>query len=116
MLRPNSSRLPKVDNSGARVRELSAPLAAAGISILYQSSYMSDFIFVSTCNFPAHSIISIRTRLQFFLFDISPILIAFGSPPSLSVCAGLMYAGIHLRLDFLLRLSPMTMRVLNTFY
>jgi hypothetical protein len=34
------------DNSGARVRELSAPLAAAGISILYQSSYMSDFIFV----------------------------------------------------------------------
>ncbi|KAF5358926.1 hypothetical protein D9758_004845 [Tetrapyrgos nigripes] len=35
-----------VDNSGARVNELSAPLAAAGISILYQSSYMSDFIFV----------------------------------------------------------------------
>ena len=35
-----------LDNSGARVHELSAPLAAAGISILYQSSYMSDFIFV----------------------------------------------------------------------
>ena len=35
------------DTSGARVHELSAPLAAAGISILYQSSYMSDFIFVS---------------------------------------------------------------------
>ncbi|KAF8639804.1 hypothetical protein AX17_001063 [Amanita inopinata Kibby_2008] len=34
------------DISGARVNELSAPLAAAGISILYQSSYMSDFIFV----------------------------------------------------------------------
>ncbi|KXN92286.1 hypothetical protein AN958_08517 [Leucoagaricus sp. SymC.cos] len=34
------------DNSGARVNELSAPLAAAGISILYQSSYMCDFIFV----------------------------------------------------------------------
>ncbi|KAJ7498679.1 hypothetical protein FB451DRAFT_1161382 [Mycena latifolia] len=34
------------DNAGARVNELSAPLAAAGISILYQSSYMSDFIFV----------------------------------------------------------------------
>ncbi|EKM79868.1 hypothetical protein AGABI1DRAFT_106212 [Agaricus bisporus var. burnettii JB137-S8] len=31
---------------GARVNELSAPLAAAGISILYQSSYMCDFIFV----------------------------------------------------------------------
>jgi hypothetical protein len=36
------------DNSGARVHELSAPLAAAGISILYQSSYMSDFILVSS--------------------------------------------------------------------
>lgn len=35
-----------LDNSGARVNEVSAPLAAAGISILYQSSYMSDFIFV----------------------------------------------------------------------
>lgn len=34
------------DNSGARVNEVSAPLAAAGISILYQSSYMSDFILV----------------------------------------------------------------------
>ncbi|KAF9226689.1 hypothetical protein BS17DRAFT_806773 [Gyrodon lividus] len=36
----------QLDNSGARVHELSAPLATAGISILYQSSYMSDFIFV----------------------------------------------------------------------
>lgn len=36
----------QLDNSGARVNELSAPLAAAGISILYQSSYMSDFIIV----------------------------------------------------------------------
>ncbi|KAF5321680.1 hypothetical protein D9619_000617 [Psilocybe cf. subviscida] len=36
----------QLDNSGTRVHDLSAPLAAAGISILYQSSYMSDFIFV----------------------------------------------------------------------
>lgn len=43
----HSPRLtPSEDNAGARVNELSAPLAAAGISILYQSSYMSDFIFV----------------------------------------------------------------------
>ncbi|KAJ3862656.1 hypothetical protein EV359DRAFT_44711 [Lentinula novae-zelandiae] len=35
-----------LDNAGARVYEVSAPLAAAGISILYQSSYLSDFIFV----------------------------------------------------------------------
>ncbi|KAG6821503.1 hypothetical protein H0H93_000011 [Arthromyces matolae] len=36
----------QIDTSGARVNEVSAPLAAAGISILYQSSYMSDFILV----------------------------------------------------------------------
>ncbi|KAG5648852.1 hypothetical protein DXG03_000201 [Asterophora parasitica] len=36
----------QIDNSGARVTEVSAPLAAAGISILYHSTYMSDFILV----------------------------------------------------------------------
>ncbi|KAG6827092.1 hypothetical protein H0H92_013224 [Tricholoma furcatifolium] len=36
----------QIDTSGARVNEVSAPLAAAGISILYQSSYMCDFILV----------------------------------------------------------------------
>ena len=36
----------EIDNTGARVHEISAPLAAAGISILYQSSHISDFIFV----------------------------------------------------------------------
>ncbi|KAF5363471.1 hypothetical protein D9756_000171 [Leucocoprinus leucothites] len=40
------SHTDQYDNSGARVNELSGPLAAAGISILYQSSYMCDFIFV----------------------------------------------------------------------
>ncbi|KAI0335648.1 hypothetical protein GY45DRAFT_1366722 [Cubamyces sp. BRFM 1775] len=45
-----------LDNSGARVHELSAPLAAAGISILYQSSYMSDFIFVSLRSYPASAV------------------------------------------------------------
>ncbi|KIJ56750.1 hypothetical protein M422DRAFT_22904 [Sphaerobolus stellatus SS14] len=38
----------RLDKAGARVRELSAPLAQAGISILYQSSYTSDFIFVKS--------------------------------------------------------------------
>ncbi|KAF8914206.1 hypothetical protein CPB84DRAFT_1840939 [Gymnopilus junonius] len=36
----------QTDNSGSRIYDLSAPLATAGISILYQSSYTSDFIFV----------------------------------------------------------------------
>ncbi|KZT39658.1 hypothetical protein SISSUDRAFT_624571 [Sistotremastrum suecicum HHB10207 ss-3] len=37
-----------LDTAGARVRELSAPLAAAGISIFYQSSHQSDFIIVKS--------------------------------------------------------------------
>lgn len=35
-----------VDDASARIREISALLK--GISILYQSSYATDFIFVST--------------------------------------------------------------------
>lgn len=35
-----------VGDAGARVCEISAALASAGVSILYQSSYMSDFILV----------------------------------------------------------------------
>lgn len=46
---PSPTRLTNIaGESGGRIHELSAPLAAAGISILYQSSYMSDFIFVRT--------------------------------------------------------------------
>ncbi|KAF9647844.1 hypothetical protein BDM02DRAFT_3156000 [Thelephora ganbajun] len=37
-----------IDKSGARVHELSAPLAEAGISILYLSSYLCDFILVKS--------------------------------------------------------------------
>lgn len=89
----NSFRFLEVDNSGARVRELSAPLAAAGISILYQSSYTSDFIFVSALQSSGTAIaIATRTRLH------TSILIAFGSPSPFSVIAGLMYAGVHLLL------------------
>ncbi len=44
------------DKSGARINELSALLADAGISILYQSSYMCDFIFVRRrCCRPAYA-------------------------------------------------------------
>ncbi|KAJ3090512.1 hypothetical protein HK102_003477, partial [Quaeritorhiza haematococci] len=34
-----------LDNSGKRINELSAPLARAGISIFYLSTYQTDFIF-----------------------------------------------------------------------
>jgi hypothetical protein len=54
-------------DTGTRVHELSAPLAAAGISILYQSSYTSDFIFVRiilavTLHISKMTHLSIRSR------------------------------------------------------
>ncbi|KAF9263711.1 hypothetical protein L218DRAFT_999566 [Marasmius fiardii PR-910] len=57
-----------LDYSGARVNELSAPLAAAGISILYQSSYMSDFIFVKESRLPAA--LTLLTNAGFDLYSV----------------------------------------------
>ncbi|KAH9833754.1 uncharacterized protein C8Q71DRAFT_860029 [Rhodofomes roseus] len=59
-----------LDNSGARVRELSAPLAAAGISILYQSSYMSDFIFVKSSRLS--QVMSLLATAGFGLYSDNP--------------------------------------------
>ncbi|RDB19815.1 hypothetical protein Hypma_012787 [Hypsizygus marmoreus] len=57
----------QIDNSGARVHEVSAPLAAAGISILYQSSYMSDFIFVKESRL--HEVMSLLAAAGFDLYS-----------------------------------------------
>ncbi|THH19774.1 hypothetical protein EW146_g1449 [Bondarzewia mesenterica] len=59
-----------LDNAGARVHELSAPLAAAGISILYQSSYMSDFIFVKSVRL--QEVMSILGSAGFDLYSSDP--------------------------------------------
>ncbi|TFK22318.1 hypothetical protein FA15DRAFT_596298 [Coprinopsis marcescibilis] len=63
----------QMDNSGARVRELSAPLAAAGISILYQSSYMSDFIFVKESRL--QDALSLFNTAGFDLYSPDPSLL-----------------------------------------
>ncbi|KAH9948384.1 hypothetical protein B0H21DRAFT_242952 [Amylocystis lapponica] len=73
----------QLDNSGARVHELSAPLAAAGISILYQSSYMSDFIFVKS--FRLTEVMSLLASAGFDLYSsdlhhLSAQLSTFPSP------------------------------------
>ncbi|KAG9317365.1 hypothetical protein JVU11DRAFT_1564 [Chiua virens] len=60
----------RLDNSGTRVHELSAPLAAAGISILYQSSYMSDFIFVK--EFRLREAMSLFGAAGFDLYSSDP--------------------------------------------
>ncbi|VDB90180.1 unnamed protein product [Peniophora sp. CBMAI 1063] len=58
------------DNTGARVHEISAPLAAAGISILYQSSHISDFIFVKASRL--HEVLSIFSSAGYDLLSSNP--------------------------------------------
>ncbi|KAI6035040.1 hypothetical protein F5J12DRAFT_901922 [Pisolithus orientalis] len=75
----------QLDNSGARVHELSAPLAAAGISILYQSSYRSDFIFVKESRL--HQVLSLLRAAGFDLYSsdaepFPPIASPLASPPT----------------------------------
>ncbi|KIO12577.1 hypothetical protein M404DRAFT_19359 [Pisolithus tinctorius Marx 270] len=75
----------QLDNSGARVHELSAPLAAAGISILYQSSYRSDFIFVKESRL--HQVLSLLRAAGFDLYSsdaepFPPITSPLASPPT----------------------------------
>jgi len=67
----------QIDSSGERVYELSAPLAAAGISILYQSTYMSDFIFVKESRL--HEVTSLFSEAGFHIYssdsgDLAPKL------------------------------------------
>ncbi|KAK0190661.1 hypothetical protein F5146DRAFT_1111499 [Armillaria mellea] len=57
----------QLDKSGARINELSALLADAGISILYQSSYMCDFIFVKESRLP--EALSIFSEAGFDLYS-----------------------------------------------
>ncbi|KAI6047522.1 hypothetical protein EDC04DRAFT_2864577 [Pisolithus marmoratus] len=70
----------QLDNSGARVHELSAPLAAAGISILYQSSYRSDFIFVKESRL--HQVLCLLRTAGFDLYssDAEPSSLGAMSP------------------------------------
>ncbi|KAI0796926.1 hypothetical protein C8Q75DRAFT_802592 [Abortiporus biennis] len=67
-----------LDNSGARIHELSAPIAAAGISILYQSSYMSDFIFVKQHRLS--EVMSLLASSGFDLYSSDPQNLTFASP------------------------------------
>lgn len=69
-----------IGSSGSRVRELSAPLAAAGISILYQSSYLSDFIVVK-----ASRLVEVMKLLGdegFTLYNADPYQVASNHIPT----------------------------------
>lgn len=78
MLTSDFSFLNLPGDSGSRVRELSAPLAAAGISILYQSSYLSDFIFVK--DFRLEEVMKLLGAEGFTLYNTSPYDLPVSSP------------------------------------
>ncbi|KAF8622160.1 hypothetical protein AX15_007278 [Amanita polypyramis BW_CC] len=86
----------QLDTSGARVNELSALLAAAGISILYQSSYMSDFIFVKECCL--QRALDLFSNAGFDLYPVDATLTASGqadphAPAGLTVDVGPVHSG-----------------------
>ncbi|KAJ7571852.1 hypothetical protein C8J56DRAFT_845220 [Mycena floridula] len=70
----------EMGNSGARVNELSAPLAEAGISILYQSSYMSDFILVKESRI--QEAMSLFQSAGFDLYNPDTTMLTSPSPTS----------------------------------
>ncbi|KAH9482540.1 hypothetical protein JR316_0004640 [Psilocybe cubensis] len=72
----------RMDNSGTRVYDLSAPLAAAGISILYQSSYMSDFIFVKESRLQEAMELFASAGFHLYASDCNPSLSPSVSPSS----------------------------------
>ncbi|KAF8680470.1 ACT domain [Rhizoctonia solani] len=70
----------KFGDAGTRVCEISAALAHAGISILYQSSYMSDFILVKSSSLP--SVIALLAHAGFGLYSTDAVaLTSTVSPP-----------------------------------
>ncbi|KAJ1311045.1 hypothetical protein OPQ81_009550 [Rhizoctonia solani] len=70
----------KFGDAGTRVCEISAALARAGISILYQSSYMSDFILVKSSSLP--SVIALLAHAGFGLYSTDAIALTSSvSPP-----------------------------------
>ncbi|PPQ77674.1 hypothetical protein CVT25_011109 [Psilocybe cyanescens] len=72
----------QMDSSGTRVYDLSAPLAAAGISILYQSSYMSDFIFVKESRLQEAMDLFASAGFHLYASDSNPLISPSVSPSS----------------------------------
>ncbi|QRV91090.1 hypothetical protein RhiJN_19108 [Ceratobasidium sp. AG-Ba] len=73
----------KFGDAGARVCEISAALARAGVSILYQSSYMSDFILVKSSSLP--SVIALLAHAGFGLYSTDAVALTSSMSPPLTV-------------------------------
>ncbi|KAI9136620.1 hypothetical protein BKA69DRAFT_1128946 [Paraphysoderma sedebokerense] len=57
------------ENAGKRISELSAPLAKAGISIFYLSTYQTDFVFVKEKRVPLVIQTLLQSNFTFLDFD-----------------------------------------------
>ncbi|KAG9085717.1 hypothetical protein FS749_004206 [Ceratobasidium sp. UAMH 11750] len=73
----------KFGDAGARVCEISAALARAGVSILYQSSYMSDFILVKSSSLP--SVIALLAHAGFGLYSTDAVALTSRMSPPLAI-------------------------------
>ncbi|CUA73861.1 hypothetical protein RSOLAG22IIIB_01382 [Rhizoctonia solani] len=86
----------KFGDAGTRVCEISAALARAGISILYQSSYMSDFILVKSSSLP--SVIALLAHAGFGLYSTDAIALTSSvSPPIIDPPVALIDRGMTVR-------------------
>ncbi|KAG8748502.1 hypothetical protein FRC10_003635 [Ceratobasidium sp. 414] len=75
----------KFGDAGTRVCEISAALARAGVSILYQSSYMSDFILVKSSSLP--SVIALLAHAGFGLYSTDAVALTSRMSPPLVIPA-----------------------------
>ncbi|CAE6434298.1 hypothetical protein ACGC1H_001412 [Rhizoctonia solani] len=86
----------KFGDAGTRVCEISAALARAGISILYQSSYMSDFILVKSSSLP--SVIALLAHAGFGLYSTDAVALTSSvSPPIIDPPVALEERGMSVR-------------------
>ncbi|KAJ3197535.1 GATS protein-like 3 [Irineochytrium annulatum] len=70
-----------LETSGKRINDLSSPLAHAGISIFYLSTYLTDFIFVKEKRLPL--VIATLRDCDFLFLDVSPSLERINFTPPL---------------------------------
>ncbi|KAJ3407684.1 Zinc finger C3H1 domain-containing protein, partial [Chytridiales sp. JEL 0842] len=67
-----------IETSGKRINDLSAPLAKAGISIFYLSTYLTDFIFVKEKRIPL--VISTLQRCGYTFNDLEGVFESMHQP------------------------------------
>ncbi|KAJ3283120.1 Cytosolic arginine sensor for mTORC1 subunit 2 [Borealophlyctis nickersoniae] len=76
-----------LEDSGERINQLSEPLARAGISIFYLSTYQTDFVFVKEKRLPL--VISTLESRDFEFMDLDDLDIDIGTSPISTAAPGM---------------------------